>query len=81
MLKKLKFLALFATLLIGVCHHLKIGFKMADFIVKKFCEQASEHTIKKLFEILENSANFVGKGTLKDKIEIWKRRKECVNGN
>jgi len=54
---------------------------MANFIVKKVCEQASEQRMKKLFEILENSANFVGKGTLKDKIEIWKRRKECVNGN
>ncbi len=48
---------------------------MANFIVKKVCEQASEQRMKKLFEILENSANFVGKGTLKDKIEIWKRKR------
>ena len=54
---------------------------MASFIVKKVCGQVSEQRMKKILEILENSANFVGKGKLKDKIEIWKRRKECVNGN
>ena len=31
---------------------------MTNFIVKKICEQASEQRMKKLFEILENSANF-----------------------
>ena len=48
---------------------------MANFIVKKFYEKASEHTIKELFKILENSANFVEKGSLREKIAIWKRRK------
>ncbi len=50
-------------------------FEMGNFMVKKVCEQASEQRMKKLFEILENSANYVGKGTLKDKIEIWKRKR------
>ena len=50
-------------------------------IEKRFSGQLPERDLKKLFGILEDSANFVGKGKLKDKIEIWKRRKECVNGN
>ena len=49
---------------------------MSNFIIKsKFTERPSERDLKKLFEILENSANFVEKGSLREKIEIWKRKR------
>lgn len=48
---------------------------MKNLIIKReLTTRPSEQALKKLFEILENEENFAGKSSLKDRIEIWKRK-------